>query len=266
MKRTFISLLILSFVVWPVTGSAQTKRDDKKLIEDARNVYSTLRRQGLVEVRAALTPNWQPVFRDLPAARKPTAMKLANRLRFSIVADRDGKIEVVHRIIGPKPDRPTAEALDLLAKGVELSATGFLMSWSPFMMTSLIPEQLEQFVLQEQETEYLLTFNQSGIDVSVIMKKDFLITELKTPQGSVRPTLKRTPHGFVLTGYEANNTDPVVGTVSLKARIESVPFNGMTLPQRVFLEGNSGGVPFKYELVFTNFRIKTIPDESVKRA
>lgn len=248
-----------------VIGSAQTKRDDKKLIEDARNVYSTLRRQGLVEVRATLSPNWQPVFRDLAAARKPTAMKLANRLRFSIFADRDGKIEVVHRILGPKPNRPTADALDLLAKGVELSATGFLMSWSPFMMTSLIPEHLDKFVLQEQETEYLLTFTQSGIDVSVAMTKDFLITELKTPQGSVRPTLRRTPGGFVLTGYEANNTDPVVGTVSLKARIESVPVNGITLPQKVFLEGTSGGVPFQFELLFTNYRLKTAPAESIKR-
>jgi hypothetical protein len=262
MKRPLISLLIFFYVVWSVIGSAQTKRDDKKLIEDARNVYSTLRRQGLVEVRAALSPNWQPVFRELPAARKPSAMKLANRLRFSIVVDSNGKIEVAHRILGPKPDRPTAEALDLLAKGVELSATGFLMSWSPFMMTSLIPEQLDKFVLQEQETEYLLSFTQSGIDVSVVMKKDLLITELKTSQGSVRPMLTRTNDGFVLTGYEANNTDPVVGTVSLKARIESIPVNGMTLPQRVFLDGTSGGVPFKFELLFTNYRLKTAPKVS----
>ena len=256
MKRPLISLFILGLVVLPSVLSAQTKRDDQKIIEDTRKAYSTLRRQGLIEVRASLNPNWQPVFHDLPAARKPTAMKLANRLRFSILVDRNGKIEVVHRILGPKPNKPTAEALDLLAKGVELSATGFLMSWSPFMMTSLFPEQLEQFVLQEQESEYLLSFNQSGIDVGVVMKKDLLITELKTPQGSVRPTLSRTADGFVLTGYEANNTDPVVGTVSLKARIESVPIDGMILPQRVLLEGNSGGVPFKYELVFANFRIK----------
>ena len=261
MKRPLISLLSFIFVVSSVIGSAQTKRDDKKLIEDARNVYSTLRRQGLVEVRATLSPNWQPVFRELPTARKPSAMKLANRLRFSIVVDSNGKIEVAHRILGPKPDKPTAEALDLLAKGVELSATGFLMSWSPFMMTSLIPEQLDKFVLQEQETEYLLSFNQSGIDVSVVMKKDLLITELKTLQGSVRPTLTRTTDGFVLTGYEANNTDPVVGTVSLKARIESVTISGMTLPQKVFLEGTSGGVPFKFELLFTNYRLKMVSSQ-----
>ena len=258
MKRT-LTFLILSFFVWSAVAFAQTKHDDQKLIDDARNVYSTLRRQGLVEVRAAMNPNWQPVFKDLPAARKPTAMRLANRLRFSIVADRNGKVEVVHRVLGPKPDKATAEVLDTLAKGIELSATGFLMSWSPFMMTFLIPEQLDKFVLQKQENDYLLSFDQSGVEVSVAMKKDLLITELKTPQGSVRPTLMRTNEGFVLTGYEADNVDPVVGNVSLKTRIESVPVNGMTLPQKVFIEGTSGGVPFKFELLFTNFRLKTEP-------
>jgi hypothetical protein len=259
MMRLFLPLLLVaSFSTLPVAATAQTKRDDKKLLEDTRNAYSTLRRQGLVEIRAALNPNWQPVFRELPAARKSTAMRLANRLRFSVVADRNGKIEVSHRILGPKPDKSTADILDTLAKGVELSATGFLMSWSPFMMTFLIPDQLDKFVLQEQESEYLLSFNQGGIDVSVAMNKDLSITELKTAQGSVKPTLTRTNDGFVLTGYEAINVDPVVGTVSLKARIESAPVNGMTLPKTVFLEGTSGGVPFKFELLFSNYRLKTL--------
>jgi hypothetical protein len=235
---------------------AQSARDDKKLLDDTRSAYSTLRRQGLTEVRASMLPNWPLAFKDLPAAQKGTAMRLANRLRFSIFASRDGHILVTHRIIGPKPAKATLETLDNLAKGVELSATGFLMSWAPFMLTWLIPEKLDHFVMQEQQSGYVLSFTESGVDVNIVMNKDLLMTELRTAQGSVRPTLLRTKKGYLLTGYEANNTDPVVGHTELKARIVSQEVSGLTLPKTVLLEGASGQTPFKVELNFANYQLK----------
>jgi hypothetical protein len=237
---------------------AQSARNDKKLLDDTRGLYSTLRRQGLTEVRASMWPNWTLVFRDLPASQKSTAMNLAKRLRFSIVADRDGHVQVTHQVLGPKPKKATAEALDNLAKGVELSATGFLMSWAPFMLTWLIPEKLDHFVMQQQESGYILSFTESGVEVNVVMNKDLLMTELRTAQGTVKPILLRTKNGYVLTGYEANNTDPVVGHTELKARIVSQEVTGLLLPETVLLEGASGQTPFKIELKFSNYRLKRV--------
>ena len=257
-RRTPKVLLVAVFLIAQTPIPAQSTRDDKKLLEDTRSAYSTLRRQGLTEVRASMLPNWPLAFKDLPAAQKGTAMRLANRLRFSIVADRDGHIQVTHQIIGPKPGKATAETLDNLARGVELSATGFLMSWAPFMLTWLIPEKLDHFVMQEQESGYVLSFTESGVEVNVVMNKDLLMTELRTAQGTVKPTLLRTNDGYVLTGYEANNTDPVVGHTELRARIISQDVSGLTLPKTVMLEGASGQTPFKLELNFVNYRLKRI--------
>jgi hypothetical protein len=251
-------LLVAIFLIAQTQIPAQSTRDDKKLLDDTRSAYSTLRRQGLTEVRASMLPSWPLIFKDLPAAQKATAMRLANRLRFSIVADRDGHIQVTHQITGPKPGKATAETLDNLARGVELSATGFLMSWAPFMLTWLIPEKLDHFVMQEQESGYVLSFTESGVEVNVVMTKDLLMTELRTPQGTVKPTLLRTNNGYVLTGYEANNSDPVVGHTELKARIISQDVSGLTLPKTVMLEGASGQTPFKLELNFVNYRLKRI--------
>jgi hypothetical protein len=249
-------LLCLALLTVHVSVFAQSPRDDKQLLADTRGAYSTLRRQGLSEVRASMWPNWTQVFKNLPAAQKTTAMRLANRLRFSIIADRNGNIQVTHQVVGPKPNKASAEALDNLAKGVELSATSFLMSWAPFMLTWLIPEKLDHFVMQEQQNGYVLSFTESGVDVSVVMNKDLLMTELRTPQGSVKPNLLRTNDGYVLTGYEANNTDPVVGHTELKARIVSQQVTGLLLPKTVFLEGASGQIPFQFELHFANYRLK----------
>ena len=251
-----VLLCIAVFLIAQVQIPAQSTRDDKKILEDTRSAYSTLRRQGLSEIRASVLPNWPLIFKSLPAAQRPAALRLASRLRFSIVADRDGHIQVTHQVVGPKPPKATAETLDNLAKGVELSATGFLMSWAPFMLTWLIPEKLDHFVMQEQASGYVLSFTESGVEVNVVMNKDLLMTELRTPQGTVKPTLLRTSNGYVLTGYEANNTDPVVGHTELKARIVSQDISGLTLPKTVLLEGESGQTPFKVELNFANYRLK----------
>jgi hypothetical protein len=253
-----VGLCLVVLLIIQTQTFAQSTRDDKKLLDDTRAAYSTLRRQGLTEVRASMSPNWPLAFKDLPAAQKSTAMRLANRLRFSIIADSNGHIQVTHLVLGPKPNKATAETLDNLAKGVELSATGFLMSWAPFMLTWLIPEKLDHFVMQEQASGYVLSFTESGVDVNVVMNKDLLMTELRTAQGTVKPTLLRTNNGFVLTGYEANNTDPVVGHTELKARIVSQEVSGLTLPKTVLLEGASGQTPFKIQLNFANYRLKRV--------
>jgi len=257
-RRTPKVLLVAVFLIAQVQIPAQSARDDKKLLDDTRSAYSTLRRQGLTEIRASMLPNWPLIFKDLPSSQRSAAMRLASRLRFSIVADREGHIQVAHQVLGPKPKKATAETLDNLAKGVELSATGFLMSWAPFMLTWLIPEKLDHFVLQEQASGYVLSFTESGVEVNVVMNKDLLMTELRTAQGTVKPTLLRTNNGYVLTGYEANNTDPVVGHTELKARIISQDVSGLTLPKTVMLEGASGQTPFKLELNFVNYRLKRI--------
>ncbi|HEV8368958.1 MAG TPA: hypothetical protein VGQ39_13480 [Pyrinomonadaceae bacterium] len=157
-----VSLALIPFACSPLC--AQSQSNDSKFLDDTRNSYSILRRQGLIELRASVSPNWEPLLANLEPKRKPAALKLARRLRFSITASAAGNIQVSHTILGPKPNKATADALDTMAKGVELSVTGFLMSWAPFMLTHLIPEKLDHFVLQDRDAERVLTFKE-GPDV-----------------------------------------------------------------------------------------------------
>jgi len=257
-KRRVIQLVCASIVFGSCLPFviAQSGTNDSKFIDDARNSYSMLRRQGLLEARASVVPNWAILLADVKQPEKPAAMRLANRLRFSFVANADGHIEVTHTVIGPKPNKAVTQALDTMAKGVELSVTGFLMSWAPFMLTHLIPEKLDHFVLQDVQSGRVLNFNESGVDVTVALTRDYEITELRTPQGTVKPRLKRTDSGFVLTGYEGNNEDPYVGHVILNTRVDSALTQGMLLPKTVFINGSAAQTPINFELHFTNYRLK----------
>ena len=158
--------------------------------------------------------------------------------------------------MGPRPNKATASALDNLAKSVDLSVTAFLMSWAPFMLSELIPENLDQFVLQQLEQERLLTFKVKEVEVSVAISKDFEIKELRTAQGAIKPILRKSKDGFVLTGYEGSNEDPVVGNVVIKAVIESVPTQGVLLPKTVVVNGSAGQTPINFELHFSNYQLK----------
>jgi hypothetical protein len=249
-----MKFVLIVFACLPI--SAQTNTTDSKFLDDTRNAYSMLRRQGLIELRASVSPNWEPLLANLKPERKPAALKLAKRLRFSIDANADGNIHVTHTIYGPKPNKATANALDTMAKGVELSVTGFLMSWVPFMLTHLIPEKLDHFVLQHLDSERVLTFKDGQVDVTITITNDFEIKELRTLQGTIKPILKRTTNGFVLAGYDGNNDDPYVGHVELKATVDLQETQGLLLPKTVLLKGFAVQTPINFELHFTNYRLK----------
>lgn len=254
-KYNWVSALILITIGF-ISAAAQTPSSDLQFIQNTRDSYSMLKRQGLLEMKATVIPNWSTMLKEVALPDKAAAIRLASRLRFTVAADAKGNVHITHLIAGPKPGKATADALDNMAKGVELSITGFLMSWAPFMLTYLIPDNLDHFVIQDLEANRLLSFQERGIDVSVAITNDFEIKELRTPLGALKPILSRNKDGFVLTGYEGDNDDPVAGHVELRARIDSVLTQGMLLPRRVLLKGASGSTPINFELLFTNYRLK----------
>jgi len=130
------------------------------------------------------------------------------------------------------------------------------MTWAPFMLTYLIPDQLDHFVLQDLDSHYLLSFRQGDADVGVVMMKNLLITELRTAQGNVKPVLTRTANGFMLTGYEGSYDDPTLGHSTLKATIVNQNVAGLSLPAKVLMSGLIGQQAFNFELHFTNYRLK----------
>jgi hypothetical protein len=247
---------IVLLIVIGVTVQAQTRANDQKYLADLRSSYAVLKRQGLVGLRATVVPNWTATFKDVPIKDRAALLRVANRLRFNLEVDETGNFHVNHVIVGPKPAKAAAEALDDIAKGVDLSITGFMMTWAPFMMTYLIPDNLEQFVLQDLDAQKVLTYKEREVAVSLTLTKDFEIKELSTPQGSVKPVLRRDKSGFVLTGYEGNNDDPLVGKVVVNAKISLAPVQGLLLPKTVFLTGKSGVTPINFELNFVNYRLR----------
>lgn len=240
----------------PGLSFAQTGTN-QKIVDDARAQYSVLRRQGLMSFTASVTPNWEPLLTEVPTEERLTALRFARRLRFSVKVDAvAGTVNVSHTLLGPKPAKVRLEALESIARGMDLSINGFFQTWMPVMITHVIPEQPEQFVFQDLGNSYVLSFFESSTNVSIDMTKDFRITELRTPMGSVRPELSRTTNGFVMTGYEGDFEAPNLGRVTFKSTITSAPVQGMSMPAKIVLVSTIGTGQNRVELAFSNYRVR----------
>jgi hypothetical protein len=245
-------------IIWLCSfATAQTEAANKKIIDEARQQYSLLRRQGLTEFNAAVTPNWEPLLAAVEPEERATALSFARRLRFLVTVNGEsGSVKVTHTFVGPKPARVRMEALESIARGIEMSVTGFFMTWTPFMLTYVIPEQLDQFVFQDLENQYVVSYKDGASNVSVTMTKAFQITELKAPQGTVRPHLAPAKQGFLLTGYTGDFEAPDLGRVSLQTTITSVSVRGFSLPSKVVLLSAIGGGTNRVQLSFSNYQLK----------
>jgi hypothetical protein len=249
-------LSIISISLSANLTRAQTTSDDQKFLTATRSSYGLLKRQGLLGFAVSVIPNWATMFKDVPVKDRPKLIRTMSRLRFVVEVGANANFHVTHSLVGPKPASAQAQALDNFAKAVDLSVTSFFMTWSPFMLTYPIPEKLDQFVLQDLEDRKVLTYKQSAVDVTVVVKKDYEIKELSTPQGSVKPIFRPDKSGFILTGYEGSNEDPIVGKVLVNGRVELAPVQGFLLPKTVFITGNAGSTPLNYELSFVGYRLK----------
>jgi hypothetical protein len=253
---TALTILVLVTIYGIASSSVRAQTNDRKFIDDARNSYSTLRRQGLIEIQASVDPNWELFFEGLTEKGKSASRDALRHLHFSVTADTTGKIKVTHQIEALKQDKETTKFLEDVAKKIEISVGGFLRSWIPFTLTSVIPEKLDHFVLQDLNSQYLLTFGEDAGEVNITITKDHEIREVKTSDGIVKPLLKRTEVGFVLTGYEANIDDTNGGRLELHANVELSDVEGMLLPRKVFLDGLADKTPVKVEFHFANYKLR----------
>src|SRR5207245_11434104 len=74
--------------------------NSKKVMEDARHAYYSLRSAGLDEFRATVKPNWEVVLKDQLASDPATAqagLKLLNGIHFSMLLDARDKVTVTHQ-------------------------------------------------------------------------------------------------------------------------------------------------------------------------
>jgi hypothetical protein len=257
--------LLMAFCLATMAQSQTPVADSKKVIEDARHAYYSLRTVGLDEFRATVKPNWALVLKDQLAADPVGAqagLKLLNGIHFSILLDRTDKVTVTHQTDTAPSNEQQRKGFDDIYSGMDQAINGFFTTWSLFMLNSPFPASETNYTLENLGTQYRLSYKDGAADVVTMMGKNLVITDIKvnSPEfnSSVRPQFVQTPKGFVLTGYDADyKPTSGAGVVKLALKIDHQPISTLQLPTKVVLDSVMDGAPTHMELAFSEFAVKS---------
>ncbi|HXO37935.1 MAG TPA: hypothetical protein VN872_04830 [Candidatus Acidoferrum sp.] len=268
MKPRWFSLCLPFLVVFSLVAAAQSQTsapDRKKVLEEGRHAYYSLRGAGLDEFRATIKPNWALVLKDQiksdPAAAQ-AGLKLLNGLHFSMLLDRSDKVTVTHHADIAPSNEQQRQGFDQIYSGMDQAISGFFTTWSVFMLNSPFPTADSDYKLEDLGTQYRLSYKDGSADVVTMMGKNLIITEIKvnSPEfiSSVRPQFVHTAKGFVLTGYDADykpTSGP--GVVKLTLKMDHAPVSGLQMPTSLVMDSVMDGAPTHMELAFSEHEVKS---------
>ena len=270
--RKLCSHLLLASTFAALAQSQTPATNSKKVIEDARQSYYSLRSAGLEEFRATVKPNWELVLKDQikadPAAAQ-AGLKLLNGLHFSMLLDRADKVTVTHRTDIAPSNEKQREGFDQIYSGMDQAINGFFTTWEVFMLNSPFPSPNGDYKLEDLGTRYRLSYRDGSADVVTMMGKNLIITEIIVNSqeftSSVRPQFVHAANGFVLTGYDADykpTSGP--GVVKLSLKIDHETVSGLQLPVSLVLDSVMDGAPTHMELTFSEHEVKSRGDLAAK--
>lgn len=232
--------------------------DKKDVVRQAHSAYYSLKGWGLVEFKCNLAPNWEALLQDLKKTDPDSAeraIKTLSQLQFTASMGTTGSAKVTHTTVTPI-NKEMADGLNQIYGGMEQMVSGFFDTWSPFMITSPLPDPDGDYQLEEQGEQWTVSYKEGTADVVTTMGKNFAIRELKvsTPEflSAIRPQFTRSNQGFLLAGYVADYRGKAPSeTTHLEVRISYQVVNGLQLPQVLNLSGSYGGSPFQVEVAFS---------------
>ena len=237
--------------------------DKKEIVRQARQSYYNLANAGMEEFQCQVLPDWDTTFKTLktdPVGRDQV-LPILRKTHFELLVGPDGASTVSHQSELAPPDEQVAERVRKATGGTEQILTGFLQTWSGFMVKSTpLPDADSDYQFEDLGAKYRVTSKEASIDAVILMGHDFQIEEMKvaTPEfsGTVRPRFVRIKHQFVLASYEATYTAGSGNPQGLSVEIEYGDVQGLSLPSKVTatVKLPTGAVAFP--LTFANCQVK----------
>jgi hypothetical protein len=267
LQLTTCATALLLLLLWccPTAADAQTQTQSETplnkadIINKAKNSYYGLRKLGLIQFQARVSPNWDTLFagKDLD----PEALKQIKEIKSTVVLGANDEIKVNTESGGSWPNAQLKQGVDLIFDGMSDMLKGFFPTWSLFMLTPPFPDGSEEFELKDLGNTYLIRHKERDDDISISMTKDFMITEVKVItagySSSVFPNFTKTDKGFVLIGYSAKyRTVKGPGSVDLSIQIGYQEVAGLKLPQKIQVHSVVDGEASDVELFLSEFQVK----------
>jgi hypothetical protein len=185
---------------------------DRSAIARARNMYYSLKRQGVRELRCDVHPDWPQILTSMLGTNADVQARVLpylSRTNFSVVMTESSTDVTVERT-----DEQPPQGLANLGKLVELVRVSILQpldDWRMFTFKPLIPESEGDYRLEHQSGTYKITPN--GVnDGQIELDENGIIREIRKSEPvhvtiSMQPHYAKNPDGLVLSSLDERNVD-----------------------------------------------------------
>ena len=256
--RLFVLAATLVAIPCPLAkaGTQSNELDKKQILNKARRKYYNLKQAGLIDFQVNVKPNWH-VVADFQS--NPAVLKVLEDLQFSMSIDAESKLRVDHQTELIPTNQKTADYIDKVFKDMNDALSRFISAWSVFMLGSPFPPEDSSYEINEIADRYQFSRWEGATNVVTLTDKAFKIIEINvsgsTFKASLKPLLKETADGFILSGYSANHETGSRNT-RVEARVEYEVVKRLQLPRKVNVNTVYEGKPAEIEWLFSDYQVR----------
>jgi hypothetical protein len=204
-----ICFTVLAAVAAPQSAPSAV---DRGAIARARNMYYSLQRQGVRELRCNAHPDWPQILTSMlgtNADARARALPYLSKTNFSVVMTESSTDVTVEQT-----DKQPPEGLANLMKLVELVRVSIqqpLDDWRRFTFKPLIPEAEGDYRLEHRSGTYKITSNRVN-DGQIELDENWIIREIRMTEPvnvtiSMQPHYAKNPDGLLLSSLDERNLD-----------------------------------------------------------
>jgi len=230
---------------------------DRSAIARARNMYYSLQRQGVQELRCNAHPDWPQILASMlgtNADAKARALPYLSKTKFSVVMT-----ESSTDVTAERTDEQPPEGLGDLEKLVELVRVSIQQSlddWRMFTFKPLIPESGGDYRLEHRGT-YKIT-PKSVNDGQIELDDNWIIREIRVPEPehvtiSMQPHYAKNPDGLLLSSLNERNVDEPAQQIQMT--VEYLEQEGVHLPAAFGSKSQDPGGEVSIPIKFDHYQI-----------
>ena len=231
---------------------------DRSAIARARNMYYSLQRQGVRELRCDAHPDWPQILASMvgPGAdAKARALPYLSKTKFSVVMTESSTDVKLGRT-----DEQPPEGLANLGKFVELVRVSIqqpLDDWRMFTFKPLIPESEGDYRLEHRSGTYKITPHAVD-DRQIELDENWIIREIRMREPvqvtiSMQPHYAKTPDGLVLSSLDERNVDEPAQQIQMT--FEYLEQEGVHLPAAFGSKSQDPGGAVSIPVKFDHYQI-----------
>ena len=231
---------------------------DRSAIARARNMYYSMQRQGVRELRCNAHPDWPQILDSMLGTNanvRARALPYLSKTKFSVVMTESSADVTVERT-----DEQPPEGFANLGKLVELVRVSIeqpLDDWRMFTFKPLIPESEGDFRLEHRSGTYTIT-PKSVNDGQIELDENWIIRAIRVPEPvhvtiSMQPRYAKNPDGLLLSSLDERNMDEPAQQIQMT--FEYLEQEGVHLPAGFGSKSQDSGRRVSIPVKFDHYQI-----------